>query len=197
MADLTYWRTLHHETVFAGGPIKEIAVERVRLPDGRTIPDYYVVRLPDYVLIYAQTDDGTVPMLRQYKHGVRRVCLAFPGGAIEQAESPLAAARRELLEETGCEAAEWHRLGSFVTNANQGCNVVHMFRATGCRRVSEPRSGDLEETSVEYVQPVTLLHPGGLHEIGLASHVALLLLATHPAANSGGGAAGVSGDRVP
>ena len=186
MADRTDWRTLHHETVFTAGPIHEVAIERVQLPDGRTIPDYYVVRLPDYALIYAEIDDGTVPMLRQYRHGVRRVCLAFPGGAVEQGESALVAARRELLEETGYEAAQWQSLGSFVTNANQGCNVVHLFRARSCRRISEPCSADLEETSIEYVQPATLLDRAGLREVGLASHVALLLLATHPAVNAVG-----------
>ena len=36
MADLTHWRTLHRETIFAGGPIKEVAVETIELPDGRT-----------------------------------------------------------------------------------------------------------------------------------------------------------------
>jgi ADP-ribose pyrophosphatase len=182
MADLTHWRTLHRETIFTGGPIKEVAVERVELPDGRTVPDYYVIRLPDYVLIYAEVDDGTVPMLRQYKHGLRRVCLTFPGGAVEDGESPVTTARRELLEETGYEAMAWHSLGAFVTNANQGCNVAHLFRATGCRRVTEPHSGDLEQASLELVSPARLLHPAGLHEVGLASHVALLLLATHPAA---------------
>ena len=181
MADLTHWRTLHRETMFASGPIKEVAIESVELPDGRTIPDYYVIRLPDYALIYAEMDDGTVPMLRQYRHGLRRVCLSFPGGAIEEGESPVSAARRELLEETGYEATEWHSLGAFTTNANQGCNVAHLFRVTGCRQVSEPRSGDLEQASLEFVPPASLLHPAGLEEIGLVSHVALLLLARHSA----------------
>jgi hypothetical protein len=45
--------------------------------------------------------------------------------------------------------------------------------------VTEPHSGDLEQISLELVPPARLLHPTGLHEIGLASHVALLLLATH------------------
>ena len=89
MTDLAHWQTLHRETIFAGGPIKEVAIETIELPDGRRIPDYYVIRLADFVLIYAETDDGTVLMLRQYKHGLRRVCLTFPGGAIEERESPV------------------------------------------------------------------------------------------------------------
>jgi len=180
MDEATGWRTLRHEPVFTSGPVQEIAVETVQLPDGRIVDDYHVIRLPDYVLVYAEMTDGTVPMIRQYKHGPRRVCLTFPGGAIEQGESPLQAAERELLEEVGCEGHEWQSLGAFVTNANQGCNAAHLFRATGCRRVADPRSGDLEEMSVMYLTVQRLLKPVTLTEIGLASHVALLLLATHP-----------------
>ena len=180
MPDLTAWRTRSRRTVFASGPVREVAVEVVELPDGRTISDYHVVRLPDYVLVYAVMADGTVPMLRQYKHGPRRVCLTFPGGAIDDGETPVDAARRELLEETGCAAANWERLGTFVNNANQGCNTVHLFRATGCAPVSVPDSGDLEAMSLEFLDPSTGLGPELLEDIGLTSHVTLLLLATSP-----------------
>jgi ADP-ribose pyrophosphatase len=182
MPDHTAWRTRSRRTVFASGPVREVAVEVVELPDGRAISDYHVVRLPDYVLVYAVMPDGTVPMLRQYKHGPRRVCLTFPGGAIDDGEAPLDAAKRELLEETGCAATEWEPLGAFVTNANQGCNTAHLFRASGCTRVSVPDSGDLEMMSLVFLDPSTPFGPALLEEIGLASHVALLLLATRPLA---------------
>jgi len=180
MSDHAAWRTRSRRTVFASGPVREVAIEVVELPDGRTISDYHVVRLPDYVLVYGVMADGTVPMLRQYKHGPRRVCLTFPGGAIDDGEAPLDAARRELLEETGCAAAEWERLGSFVTNANQGCNTVHLFRATGCTQVSAPDSGDLETMSLVFLDPSTQFGPAVLDDIGLTSHVTLMLLATRP-----------------
>ena len=169
---------LRREAVFSGGPIHEVAVETVQLPDGRIVSDYYQIRLPDYVLIYAEMPDGTVPLLRQYKHGLRRVCLAFPGGAIETDESPQGAARRELLEELGMVADHWEYLGALVANANQGCNTAHLFRAGGLRCVGDPASDDLEEAVVEYLDRSALAANECIAEIGQASHVALLLLAS-------------------
>ena len=178
VADLRPWEVVTRDVLFSGGPVREVSVESVRLPDNRIVSDYYVVRFPDYVLVFAEMEDGSVPMLRQYKHGARRVCLTFPGGSIEAGETPADAARRELMEEIGCVAQHVEKLGAFVTNANQGCNTAHLFRATGCRRVAEPSSGDLEDTEILLVDCAELLHPQCIEDIGLATHVALLLLAT-------------------
>ena len=181
MADLTPWKTVTRQVVFSGGPLREVAIESVSLPDGRVVPDYYVITLPDYALVYAELEDRRVLMLRQYKHGLRRVCLTFPGGAVEAGEEPVAAARRELMEELGCVAGQVESLGSFRTNANQGCNTAHLFLARGCRLVGEPTSRDLEDSEVVLMDRVALTAPERLAEIGLASHVALLLLAMRTA----------------
>lgn len=175
------WDVLERKTVFCAGPIQEIAVETVRLPDGRIVDDYYAIRLPDYVLIFPEMEEGTVCMLRQYKHGLRRVCLGFPGGAIESGEAPLDAARRELHEELGMTASAWHGIGALRTNGNQGCNTAHLFRATGCRVVAAAAAPDMEQPQVIALRVEELFdRPALLEEIGLASHVALLLAATHP-----------------
>jgi ADP-ribose pyrophosphatase len=164
--------------VFRGGPIRDVSIESVCLPDNRVVPDYYVIRLPDYALLYVEMEDGRVPMFRQYKHGPRRVCLTFPGGAIEDGEQPIEAARRELMEELGCVAAHIESLGALVTNANQGCNTAHLFVARGCRSVGEPTARDLEDAETVFMERSALSAPELVREIGLASHVALLLLAT-------------------
>lgn len=177
MSDARHWKTLTHRSVFAEGPVR-VAVESVELPDGRIVPDYYRIQLADYVLVYAEMADGRVPLFRQYRHGPQRVCLTFPGGLIEKGETPLDAARRELAEELGCESSQWTSLGSFVTNANQMCNRAHLFKATGCRRVSAPQSDDLEDTTLEYLLKSELLAPGRLAEVALTSHALLLMLAT-------------------
>ena len=174
------WTVLDRTVVFSGGPIREVVKERVELPDGQVVPDYYRVHMDDFALVFASDPDERVLMFRHYRHGLGRVCLGFPGGAIAPGESPADAIRRELLEETGYASASWESLGAYVTNANQRCNAAHLFRARDCRPIQEPRSGDLEETELVLLQPDELLSPTRLAEIGLASHVALLLLATHP-----------------
>lgn len=126
MTDLKPWTTVARRVEFSGGPIREIAKETVLLPDGRVIDDFYTARMGDYALVYAVTEDGGVLVLRQYKHGVGRVCLTFPGGYIAPGEDAALAAERELLEETGYRAATLTPLGAFVTNANQGCNTAHL-----------------------------------------------------------------------
>lgn len=184
MSALRSWLTLTRRTLFSGGPITELAVETVRLPDGREVDDYYSLRMSDYVLVFAEMRDGRVPMSRQYRHGPRRVCLTFPGGTLNEGETPLAAAQRELLEELGATADAWHSLGSYVTNANQGCNTAHLFRATGCELVQATDSGDLEETEIVFLTPETFDRQECAAEIGLTSHVLLMLLAAR--ARAGG-----------
>lgn len=175
------WTILRRSTVFSGGPIQELAVEHVRLPDGREIADYFQIRMADFALVFATTTEGQVLTLQQYKHGLGRECLMFPGGALMPGEAPIAAARRELVEETGCVSDRWIDYGRYVTNGNQHCNTAHLFRADDCRRVSAPTAPDLERPQLLLFSEQELLQPAQFRQFGLASHAALLAIATHPA----------------
>ncbi|WP_439610847.1 NUDIX hydrolase [Reyranella sp.] len=138
------WRVLDRSLAFDAGPRLSVWRERVLLPDGREIDDYFQVALPDFVVLVALTADDCAVMLRGYKHGARRPCLTFPGGLLEPGEDPEVAARRELREETGFECDEIASLGSFVVNGNQRCAKAHMFYGTGARLTGAPTETDLE-----------------------------------------------------
>ncbi len=150
------WKTLSRRLAFSAEPYVSIFVETVELPGGQVIDDFYQVDLRSFAMIVPVMDDGRLLMLRQYKHGPRRDSITFPAGFIDPGEDPLDAAKRELLEETGCAAATWQPMGHFVDNGNQrGCHG-HFFLATGCHRVQPPASGDLEEMQEELHTPADL-----------------------------------------
>jgi ADP-ribose pyrophosphatase len=150
------------------------------LPDGRIIDDFYQIELPEYVIVFAQTPEGSIVMERHYKHGVRRIILALPAGYLEPGEEPLKGARRELLEETGYEASNWHSLGCFVVNANQGCGKAHLFIANGVRQTQHPDSGDLEEIEILLMTRGEVIQAILNGEVATLAAVATLALALNP-----------------
>lgn len=171
------WEILDSREVYSAEPWLRVQRQAVRLPDGRIIDDYHQIELPDCCVIHAETPAGEIVVERQYKHGPRLVGLSLPAGAIEPGEAPLAAAKRELLEETGYEAAEWHSLGAYTLNGNYGCGRAHLFCARNARKVTEPVSGDLEEMEIITLTRAALtaaLVKGDVHLMAVAM---LILLA--------------------
>ncbi len=176
MTGIRPWTVLDSRDLLDASPFLTVRVETVELPDGRRIPDYYQLEMPSFACVFAETEDGRCIVYRQYRHGPRRVGLVFPGGHLNPGEAPLDAARRELLEETGYEAARWTDLGGYMVNANQGGAVAHMFHATGCRKVAEPRSDDLEETETLLLDRAALLAAIGRGEVHLLTQIALVAM---------------------
>jgi ADP-ribose pyrophosphatase len=175
------WTILAETPLLSCPPFIDVSAQRVALPDGRVVENYYQVRMPDFAVICPVLDDGRFLMQRSYRHGPRRACLNFPGGHLSPGEPALEAAKRELLEETGHAAIHWHDLGAFVTNANHRCQTAHFFKATGCRLVATPDSGDLEEVEhvpMTYDEVVAAARSG---DFALVTQVAMFALATHPA----------------
>ncbi len=82
--------------------------------------------------VIALTDREDVVLIRQYRHGIGEVTLEIPGGLMD-ADEPLAAAKRELLEETGYRAEEWIDLGYVHPNPAIQNNRCYTFLALGAK----------------------------------------------------------------
>jgi ADP-ribose pyrophosphatase len=175
--DARHWRVRRRQLELNGDPWLRVWREVLQLPDGREVKHFFTIEMPDYVVIVATTIDERILTLRGYKHGPRRVCLSLPAGFIEPGETPLEAARRELLEETGYVAEHWETLGSFVNDGNRGGGSGHLFLAREARPVAEPNSGDLEAVTVELCALTDLLRAAREGEIGDIPNAAALGLA--------------------
>jgi len=117
----------------------------VELPDGRIIPDWTWVTTPDYINVVVQTESGQYLCFWQRKYGVPAPMLSLVGGYIKPGEEPLAAAQRELREETGYISDDWVDLGHFLVDPNRGIATGNLYLARQARRVCEIDSDDLEE----------------------------------------------------
>lgn len=113
---------------------------------------YVVLECPDWVNVIATTVDGQVILVRQYRHGIDAVELEIPAGMVGDGEEPLAAAQRELAEETGYSGGQWTLLGRVRPNPAYQNNWCYNFLAEGVSLTGEPHLDPGEAISVE-------LHP--------------------------------------
>jgi ADP-ribose pyrophosphatase len=120
-------------------------------PRGRGLHDFYVIEAPDWVNVIPLTEDGSVVLIEQFRHGTAEVSLEIPGGMVDAGESPAEAAARELLEETGYEAGEVVPLGRSRPNPALQDNWIHTFLARGVVRTGEPHNDSTEQTRVRLV----------------------------------------------
>lgn len=102
----------------------------VELPNGRTA-HYEIVRHPGGAAVVALDESGRVCLLRQYRPAGGGWVWELPAGRLEPGEPPQATARRELLEEAGCEAASWESLGSILSSPGVFDEVIHLYLARG------------------------------------------------------------------
>ena len=93
--------------------------------------EYIVLDAPDWVIVIPEIDGNPKEfyMVKQWRHGSKSLSVEFPGGVIDKGEEPEQAARRELLEETGCQAGRLTKLGQVNPNPALFSNQVHIFLA--------------------------------------------------------------------
>lgn len=142
------WKVLSSRKVYEAGGRFTVSIQRIKLPDGRIVKDYYQIWMPESAIIIARTAADKVVLCRQYRHGIGAVSLVAPAGTGEPGETTLQTAKRELLEETGYSGGKWRFLGDFALHANYGSGTVAVFLADGVKRTAEPVSDDLERTEV-------------------------------------------------
>ena len=134
-------------------------LHRVRFepPEGGSPHDFYVLDAPDWINVVAVTEADEFVLVRQYRHGTREFTVEVPGGMVDEGETPLDSAKRELLEESGYVAERWTSIGVVEPNPAIQGNRCHTFLAEGARRVADPDPQGTEEFEV-FLRPAAEAH---------------------------------------
>lgn len=141
--------------VLLDSPHMRVVEDRVRI-GARTFTYQFRPHGP-VVAIVALTRRGELVLVRQYRHAVGRTLLELPAGSVERGEAPLAAAKRELLEETGYASRSWRRLViAHPAPAHTGVRK-HYYLARDARRVRAARPERYEFLRPEVVPLKRLL----------------------------------------
>lgn len=153
--------------------------DRVQLPNGHVLDEYHVAEYPDWACTLALTGDGEAVLVEQYRYGIDEVLLELPAGAIDDGETPEAAARRELREETGYAAGDLQPLGRLAVEPGRHTNYGHLFVARDVQRVGKPRLDVSEDIRVRCVPAADLPALVEAGRIAHGVHAAAVFWALH------------------
>lgn len=131
------------QTVHFRGRVIKVTTDEVVLPNGHRA-ELEVVHHPGGAAVVALDADRRVCLLRQYRYVAGGWIWELPAGKLEPNEPPLVTAQRELVEEAGVSAREWHSLDSYLSSPGVFSEVLHLYLAFGI----EPARAALESAEV-------------------------------------------------
>ncbi|MDH5811179.1 MAG: NUDIX hydrolase [Candidatus Methanomethylicaceae archaeon] len=140
-------RVVRSELAFSGKLIK-VRVDEVVLPNGRVAQREIVVHRGAVAIIGLEGDK--IIMERQYRHAAGKMMWEIPAGTLEDGETPLECAKRELLEETGYVAEKMEEFIHFYVAVGYSTEIIHVFLATGLKR-AEPTPEEDETIKTKMV----------------------------------------------
>jgi ADP-ribose pyrophosphatase len=168
---LTPWKILSSRHIHP-----RFRLDTVELSNGKTF-EPMVFEFRSWANVLALTKNNEAVLVKQYRHGVRENLLELPGGVVDDGESPLDGARRELMEETGYSAENIVEVGCIYPNPAIQHNRLFCYVATDVEEVGSQHLDESEEIEVHLVPLDDLIgmvkNGGFLH----ALHVAVLFQA--------------------
>ena len=141
------WTFLHSQ-VLQSCPVFTMKSEHYRSPRTGQVHDFYLLDSPDWVNVIPLTADGKVILVKQYRFGTKEFSLEIPGGMLDPGDTPASAARRELLEETGCMGDEPMLLGVVHPNPAIHTNRCYTYLVKNAAYKNPPKQDSTEDIEV-------------------------------------------------
>jgi len=158
------WKILGSKYLYKTNSVA-LRIDQCEVNNG-TIFEPYVLECGTWVNVIALTKKKEVILEKQYRHGVGQVMLEIPAGVMDnEDESPLQAAQRELLEETGYTSEQFIEVGKVYPNPATHNNLTYSFLALDVEKVGQQHLDETEEIEVSLIpldELVSLAKEGSL-----------------------------------
>ena len=166
--------SISEETIFQGKLIT-LNLRQAQLTDGKVV-QREIVSTRGAVVIVALTANNEVRLVKQFRAGVEDWMIELPAGSLELNENPDLCAPRELLEETGDQAARWQKLGGFYSSPGILTEYLHLYLATDLTPGPNNLEFDehIEVLTIPWVEAIAMISRG---EIEDAKTIAGLMVA--------------------
>ena len=126
-----------------------IRSDSVILDNGSEIENFYVIENPNWVNVIAITEEGKFIIEKQYRHGLKKIGYEICAGMIDEGETPLQAAKRELLEETGYSGGTWVEYCISSPNPSSMNNLNYTYLAMGVKKIAKQNLEETENIEIE------------------------------------------------
>lgn len=165
------------------GRVGVFGLETVTLPNGLEVT-LEILRHPGAAAVLPLHEDGTVTLIRQYRHAGGGMIIEIPAGKLDPGESPEEAAGRELEEEAGLRAGKVLPLIALKTTPAFTDEVIHLYLATQLEPVPAAPEADevIQVLRLPLSEALTWIRSGRITD---GKTVVALLMAPQAAAEAG------------
>lgn len=145
------------------GRVVNLGIETVTLPNGATV-ELEVIRHQGAAAVVPLREDGTILLIRQYRHAAGGYIYEIPAGKLDPGEDPLHCAARELKEEVGCRAGRLEHLLTFFTTPGFTDEIIHIYLATDLSPGTQALEHDeiLEVVAMPLAEAIALVRGGAI-----------------------------------
>jgi ADP-ribose pyrophosphatase len=147
------------------GKVVTLNIDTVTLPNGVTI-DLEIVRHPGAAAVVPLKENGTVVLIKQFRHAAGGFIYEIPAGKLHPGEDPKNCAARELEEEIGYQAGKLDLVSSIFTAPGFTDEVIHIYKATGLTKGRQQLDRDevLEIVEVPLQEAIEMIRIGSIRD---------------------------------
>jgi 8-oxo-dGTP pyrophosphatase MutT (NUDIX family) len=133
--------TINRSATLHKGRVFSLVNENYTLENGVT-SEMDFIQHPGAAAMVPLLNNQEVVLIKQYRHAIREFIWEIPAGTLDAGESPLNCARRELVEETGYSADEWHQLATITPLPGCSDERIHIFLASDLKPAEQHLDDD-------------------------------------------------------